>query len=149
MWSALAPLPDDRELLAAAVVNGRLYAVGGRNFPVTVGTLEVYDPVTDTWSTKASMPTARGSVAAGVINDKLYAVGGLPGTSTLATNINEAFTPIGGTVSGVRPSRVTCRNLTTGQTVQISPKGNPSWNCNGLVVNPGDRVGIAVQGPVD
>ena len=38
-----------------AVVNGLLYAVGGHNTNIgSLGTLEAYDPVSDTWTTKAS-----------------------------------------------------------------------------------------------
>ena len=42
-------------ILAVAVVNGLLYAIGGDN----AGTVEAYDPATNTWTTKASSANAR------------------------------------------------------------------------------------------
>ena len=57
---------------------------------------------------------------------------------------------VGGTVTGVNPERVVCRNLTTMQTVIIED-GSRSWDCTaaGLVVNTGDSVWLIVQGLAD
>jgi N-acetylneuraminic acid mutarotase len=69
-WVTKRPLPAARGNLAlAAASNGKLYAVGGivrdthsvSGFS-SVGTVEEYDPATDTWTTKASMPTARSNL---------------------------------------------------------------------------------------
>jgi N-acetylneuraminic acid mutarotase len=71
-------MPTARIGLAAGVINGRLYAVGGccdYNFNV-LNTVEAYNPSTNAWATKASMPTAREDLAAGVVKGRLYAVGG-------------------------------------------------------------------------
>jgi hypothetical protein len=50
-------------------------------------------------------------------------------------------TSVGGSVIGTSPRRVICRNLTTGQTINVRFQGT-TWNCGelGLVVHPGDRV---------
>ena len=80
-WAAAAPMPTARWGLAAGVVGGKLYAVGGAG---TVGgvdnqpldTVEVYDPDKDSWTALDPLPTARFGLAAGVIDGKLYAVGG-------------------------------------------------------------------------
>jgi N-acetylneuraminic acid mutarotase len=58
------------------VIGGKLYAVGGYNGSVALGTLEVYDPGTNSWVTKSPMPTPRAGLAVGVLNDTLYAIGG-------------------------------------------------------------------------
>jgi hypothetical protein len=77
--------------LAAGVVNGVLYAVGG---PGSTGQLvEAYDPSTNTWTTKAPMPTARHGLAAGVVNGVLYAVGGANFSSGIAVQTVEAYDP--------------------------------------------------------
>src|SRR6266699_715080 len=80
-WTRLAYLPTPRQFLAAGAVNGTLYAVGGRNPDPTgttlvVGTVEAYDPVTDTWTARAAMPTPRADLAVAVVDGILYAIGG-------------------------------------------------------------------------
>ncbi len=72
-WTTKANMPTGRSGLAAAEINGKLYAVGGNNG----GVLQVYDPQTNSWMSLASMPAGRSGVAAAVIDGKLYAVGGL------------------------------------------------------------------------
>jgi hypothetical protein len=55
--------------------------------------------------------------------------------------------PVGGSTFGHRVQRVTCRNVTTGQTVSVQqPSG--AWDCEaaGLVVSPGDRIRQKVAG---
>ncbi len=99
------PMPIGQAQGTGAVVNGNLYVIGGFDTratgpnppgPFQVGTVQAYDPVTDSWSTKAAMPTARRSPASGVVNNllftKLYVVGGAAGGSILSTN--EAYDPL-------------------------------------------------------
>lgn len=78
-WAAAASMPNARLIApATAVVNGKLYVLGGfSEFGSSTATVEVYDPETDRWSAAASMPTPRSYLAAGVVNDLIYAVGGL------------------------------------------------------------------------
>jgi N-acetylneuraminic acid mutarotase len=100
-WTTKAPMPTGLEELAVGVVNGILYAVGGisSNGGVSymLGTLEAYDPSTNTWTTKASMPTSRSDVGVGVVSGILYAVGGCCGFSNVMPpgpfNTAEAYTP--------------------------------------------------------
>ena len=88
-WTPRASLPTPRTGLAVVVSNGILYAIGGAacapppgqactpSSPIdVVGTVEAYDPATDSWSTRASMPTPRVYLGAAVINGVIYAVGG-------------------------------------------------------------------------
>ena len=63
VWTTKAPMPTPRTGLAAGVVNGILYAVGGNDGVSFLGTVEAYDPATNTWTTKASMPTVRTGLA--------------------------------------------------------------------------------------
>jgi N-acetylneuraminic acid mutarotase len=75
VWFSMAPMPTARAGLAAATVNGKIYAIGGFNGG-WLNTVEVYDPSSNTWSTAAPMPTARSSLAAAVVNGEIYAIGG-------------------------------------------------------------------------
>ena len=71
-------MPTARNDLAAAAVDGVLYAVGGKTGNNCTGlhTLEAYDPATNSWTTKAPMPTGRYSLSATALNGLLYVVGG-------------------------------------------------------------------------
>ncbi|NIR35873.1 MAG: galactose oxidase, partial [Actinobacteria bacterium] len=55
-WSSRAPMSDPRHHLAAAALDGRIYAAAGREFGTNVGTLEIYDPDTDSWSGGPAVP---------------------------------------------------------------------------------------------
>lgn len=58
--------------------------------------------------------------------------------------------PVGGSITGLTPQWVRCRNMTTRQTVTIQQPGTV-WDCEaeGLVVTSGDRVRMTVQGTAD
>jgi N-acetylneuraminic acid mutarotase len=89
-WTARANMPTARAGHVAAVVNNKIYAIGGVSATVPLATNEEYDPATDTWTTRASMLTARYGSAVGVVNNKIYAIGGCNvwpwGTSALGSN---------------------------------------------------------------
>ncbi len=103
-WKALAPLPGKRGSGSAAVVNGKIYLIGGAALhpgskettlhPArphrAVGTNEVYDPATNTWESRSPMPTARNHAAIGVVNNKVYVIGGRIGAAfiTRASNVD-------------------------------------------------------------
>jgi hypothetical protein len=74
-WAQKAPLQQARSDLRVAVVNGKIYAVGGfAENNGAVGTNEECDPATDTWTYKTPMPTPRDSFATAVYEDKIYCI---------------------------------------------------------------------------
>ncbi len=89
-WKALAPLPGPRGGAGAAVVNGKIYVVGGAgavpnvNDPAirprqpqrSLATVEEYDPRTDSWRSRAPLPTACNHMGCEAVNGKLYVIGG-------------------------------------------------------------------------
>jgi N-acetylneuraminic acid mutarotase len=95
-WTTRASLPTPRKDLGAATVGGILYAVGGNNrFTSTggpVGTVEAYDPATDTWTTKAPMPTARHRLGVAAVDGIIYAVGGIDAAGNILTTL-EVYDP--------------------------------------------------------
>ena len=69
--------PSARNSAAGAVIDGKLYVVGGR----VVGggnkvANEVFDPATQSWQTLTPMPNAQGGIAAAALDGKLYVFGG-------------------------------------------------------------------------
>lgn len=83
-WTKRADMSTIRSSFGVGVVNGKIYAIGGRSWLEEDGvvkntvaeTVEEYDPATDTWSKKADMPTAKHSFGVGVVNNKIYVIGG-------------------------------------------------------------------------
>ncbi len=75
-WTTGAPMPTARASLAAAAINGKLYAIGGDDGNNYLNTLEVYDSVTNTWTTGPPMPTPRMQLAVTGVGSKLYVMGG-------------------------------------------------------------------------
>jgi hypothetical protein len=86
-----------RNSLGAAVVNGKIYAIGGNAENGKVGTNEEYDPRTDTWRYKKSMPTARADFATAVYDNKIYCIDGSIGIThehgQTLTGANEVYDP--------------------------------------------------------
>ena len=80
-WSVKSAMPTARNLMASAVIDGKLYVAGGRGpCPPCTGydKLEIYDPVTDTWdTTKASLPAAYSVPGGAALDGKFYVVGGV------------------------------------------------------------------------
>jgi N-acetylneuraminic acid mutarotase len=83
-WETMASMPTARMGPGLAVVNGKIYAIGGYNGS-HVNINEMYNPAANTWITKKSMPTLR-SFATAVFHNKIYCIGGADG-------LNEVYDP--------------------------------------------------------
>jgi N-acetylneuraminic acid mutarotase len=77
-WASLASMDQPLDHLGGVVIEGRIYAVGGRDKAINAHTdaLSVYDPEADSWASLASMPTSRGGVAVATVAGLLYVFGG-------------------------------------------------------------------------
>ncbi len=69
-------MPTPRSDLAADTVNGVIYALGEYAGGSWLGTVEAYDPVTNSWTTRAPMPWPRRRLAVAQVNGLIYAIGG-------------------------------------------------------------------------
>ena len=101
-WTTKKPMPTARAGLGVAVVNGKIYAIGGVKNDTQLAVNEEYNPATDTWTTKASMPTARSGFAITVYQNKIYCIGGTTGDSGI-TEVNEVYDPATDTWSTKTP----------------------------------------------
>jgi len=110
-WKALAPLPTRRGAGGAAVVNGKIYVIGGASTlpgatdpairfdgqprDSVLGVNEEYDPATNSWKTRAAMPTARNHFLTAETGGKIYTIGGRLGSTFVTrssnTDVNEEY----------------------------------------------------------
>ncbi|UCE37533.1 MAG: hypothetical protein JSW00_19105 [Thermoplasmata archaeon] len=72
IWTTRAPMSIHRHGIGAAVVNDKIYVLGGYNLDIN----EEYDPVTDTWTTKSPMPHPHAYPGVAVVKNKIYVMGG-------------------------------------------------------------------------
>ena len=80
-WVKKPDMPTLRTSFATAVVDGKIYLIGGRvkdkrGEEVITGLVEVYDPLTDRWDKRTDMPTVRSGMDAVVVEGKIYVIGG-------------------------------------------------------------------------
>ena len=81
-WTRTRDMPTLRSGFKTAVVDGKIYAIGGaiydkrRDVEVATDLVEAYDPLAKRWEKRASMPTKRYWINAEVIDGKIYAIGG-------------------------------------------------------------------------
>jgi N-acetylneuraminic acid mutarotase len=98
-WTQKANMPTARGA-STAVVNGRIYAIGGHEGKMdqALATVEEYDPITDSWTKKNDMPTARSNLSTCAVNGRIYAIGGNMGgfgvsQELIPTSIVEVYDP--------------------------------------------------------
>jgi N-acetylneuraminic acid mutarotase len=78
-WSTRAPLPEARQEVAVAALDGRVYVIGGFRGDVSISAaVDVYDPTSNAWSPAALLPTPVHHAAAATAGGKLYVFGGWP-----------------------------------------------------------------------
>jgi N-acetylneuraminic acid mutarotase len=89
-WRALSPMPTARGGGVAAVASGKIYVIGGagptadatsatirpRQPQRSLGTVEEYDPGTNTWRTRSPLPTPCNHMGGEAVNGKIYVIGG-------------------------------------------------------------------------
>src|SRR5215831_10545690 len=82
-WSVKSPVPVARAEVPAAVVNGKVYLLGGsaRGVAYDMNRNDEYDPDTDTWRARAPMPRGLNHMGADALNGKIYAAGGFSGSA--------------------------------------------------------------------
>jgi len=92
-WTTLAPMPTPRRELGVAVVDDKIYSIGGYDGTNYLSVNEEFDPTTNTWSRKAPMPTPRKDFAIFVYDNKIHIVGGDYAGDTYITDAYEVYDP--------------------------------------------------------
>ncbi|MEJ1222371.1 PKD domain-containing protein [Sediminicola sp. 1XM1-17] len=84
-WTPAAPLPNPRNHLGSATINGIIYAIGGQfghdNGVADQKYVHAYNPITDIWTQMADLPVARSHFEPGIAthNGNIIIVGGRQG----------------------------------------------------------------------
>ncbi len=101
-WEERAAMPTHRAGMAVAVVDNKIYVIGGRDCPAPfcgnpLKVVEIYDPETDTWSTGTPMPTPRSGAAAAALGGVIVVSGGWTAgnfTSARIVGTTEVYDPL-------------------------------------------------------
>jgi N-acetylneuraminic acid mutarotase len=124
-WQALAEFLGGRQELAAAVLNGKIYAIGGLEGQANPSPLvDVYNPNTNTWAPAAPLPFPNDHHGAAVAAGKLYVFGGLSRDTFVYDPVANSWTLVaqmqsahGGTPAvGVIDDKIYCAGGTSGAT---------------------------------
>ncbi len=77
-WERKGDMPSPRGNLAAAVVNGKIYVMGGYEDPPATmfQRVDEYDPLKETWTKKNDMLRPRLAFSASTVDGKIYIIGG-------------------------------------------------------------------------
>jgi len=117
-WRSLHPMRTKRGLLKLAVLDGDLYAIGGRDDnAVSQPTVERYDPATDTWQSRAPLLTGRGNPGVAVVDGHIYAVGGQGDGVALRTT--ERYDPVADRWEKIGPLLATGRSSLSADVVVV------------------------------
>lgn len=76
-WGKRAPLLEANSEMAVVELDGKIYVIGG--YPstrVTVRTVQVYDPATDSWKIVTPLPRPANHLVSAAVGGKIYAIGG-------------------------------------------------------------------------
>ncbi len=92
-WSTGAVLPFPQYSMASAVVNGKIYVIGGQAGSQNYN--QIYDPVANTWSTGMALPVGQYGMTSAVVNGKIYVIGGGNGSE----NNNQIYDAVANTWS--------------------------------------------------
>lgn len=102
-WQRRAPLPTPRGALAVAVVDGKIYAMGGERLRASgikrafepIADVAAYDPKKDSWEVLSPMRYRRDHLMVGAIGGRIYAVGGRDRPNLTLQHVEE-FNPATG-----------------------------------------------------
>jgi N-acetylneuraminic acid mutarotase len=90
-WATKAKMPSERTGFGVAVVDGKIYAIGGHPLGgVTTDINKEYDPATNKWTSKKSMPGPLAWFGTAVYQNEIYVIGGawfLGGTGSEKTSV--------------------------------------------------------------
>ena len=89
-WQTLQPMPEARQEVTTAVLNGKIYVIGGFDAGANpTPTVQVYNPASNSWTFAQSLPYPVDHHAAAVAAGRLYTLNGL-----VYDEAQDAWTPV-------------------------------------------------------
>ncbi|XP_046470863.1 influenza virus NS1A-binding protein-like isoform X1 [Neodiprion pinetum] len=129
-WQVLSGMREARGRFGIAVVNGRVYAIGGSNGSTELATVEVLNPEAGwKWSAVANLPLARSNSGVCALGSQIYCIGGWNGQAGIKQC--DVFDPETGKWSSIEPLR-TGRyqaGVCAYQDRVYAVGGCDAWNC--------------------
>jgi RNA polymerase sigma factor (sigma-70 family) len=92
-WTKKVDMPTARSMVRTAVVDGKIYAIGGRDWGGPITNVEEYDPIKDKWEIRASMPQGKYYLDVSSVNGKIYVFGGFDAKFNASFSVYE-YDPI-------------------------------------------------------
>ena len=140
--SELAPRAWQGDHHAAEVYDGKLYILGA--FGSGAGTVQIYDPQTDTWGFGMDPPFWAGSSASAVINGEIYLCGGVATNEHTIPDLAK-YDPVADTWTTLTPMlqpRNHAASATDGQKLYIFGGRGPGSGDSNTLANGFDTVQI-------
>ena len=92
-WVDVAPMPTPRAYAAVAVLNGQVYVMGGRGAGGNaLGTVQRYNPASNTWSAVEGLREPRYNAAAAVLGGRILLTGGRESDGRVTDDV-EVYVP--------------------------------------------------------
>lgn len=99
-WSEAAALPLNRDHLAAVVVDGEIWTIGGRANGLNHARVDIYDPATDAWRDGPALPVSTSGASEGAVDGVIYISGGEdPGAGVIVDRHWQLDTRVGSTAA--------------------------------------------------
>ncbi len=92
-WRTRAQMSEPRGRFAQALVDNKIYVIGGLTEVGWSDLVEVYDPQRDRWEQRAAKPTAAANIGAAVVGGRIYVPGGLDAQNQVR-DLLEIYDPI-------------------------------------------------------
>ena len=94
-WQALAPMPPPGRNSPRAVLNGKIYVIGGYDSNgSSTDSVYVYNPTTNTWTSAHPIPSVNNHNNAAVAAGKLYSFGGRVESSYVYDPVSDSWSPV-------------------------------------------------------
>jgi Kelch motif len=81
-WQAAREMPSPRNHLGAVVVDGEIWAIGGRLSGHAVARVDIYTPLTDAWRSGPPLPEVTSGASEGLVRGVILISGGEDPSST-------------------------------------------------------------------